>query len=802
MKVQGVTNYSISSNAILQNKNNFANIPNYKQTNKISNIYYTPLNFTRRWAEHKSWGGIINPKTKDVTFKLFSFPDNKSVHVEITNSKNGKTYLFPMHKINKKGIYESDIISKKYARHNDTYRFVITKKDGSVDVVKDPYSFHQQVLLGESTLYDNSLFNWSDEDWYQKNPARVSRLANKNKNLTPVSNLRIYELNTKTLTKKGNFEGVKNDLKRIKSLGFNAIEIMPVENTYSFNWGYDGVDKFAPSEHLGGPDGLKNLINEAHLLGLNVIMDMVPNHVGPDGNSLYKTGPYIKGPNAFGDAINFEGENSEYVRDFIVNSAMNWIDNYHCDGLRLDMTKFMESDYTMKLISAEINYHFPEAFIIAEDGRSNIKVDENGNSYSSQEALHDERVISPLQPFEYGGNSKSELSHLSSVDKISNGNSDVSLSNLGYDSEWDFVFFHQLKETLYNNVDLDKLFETMNQSQSRVKYVMSHDEIGNYDGTRLVAKLMVPMLSLNDNIILNDEDKKRASDMAQIKQKSFEDCLYIVKNQKVQLASEKLLKMFLEGKLDKYQRSDNNYYWLEPIQPEFIKEVLEPLGINPASGTCPEKIKEMYLKSFSLCKTALATTYSIPGPKMVFQGDESLDITPFRFFREFQSIKNDAKNLEIEKGYDAGKSGLMESTLGSFRYSKYAGEKLKQYSTLTSDLNKLMAENSALSNGHYIECDTIKHHQSKVLATHIASDDNENELYTISNFENSAYPRQDADKYYITFPKGAWVEVLNTDDKKYGGVGYVNRSVIISDGQDHQPINLGKYSTLIFKKIG
>ncbi len=802
LKVQGVNSYPISvrfnSPKAVKNVKSGGNF----QKNEISNVYYQPLNFTRRWSEHKSWGGVVNPKTKDVTFKLFSFPDNKAVHVEITNSKNGKTHTFEMKQgMKKNGIYESDVISKKIAHHGDSYRFVITKANGEIEVVKDPYSQRQQTLLGESALYDHSLYKWNDKNWYQTNPLRVSRLASKNNGLTPVSSLRIYELNTKTLTKKGTFDGVKDELERIKKLGFNAIEIMPVENTYSFNWGYDGVDKFAPAQHLGGPDGLKSLVNYAHSIGMNVIMDMVPNHIGPDGNALYRTGPYIKGPNAFGDAINFEGENSEYVRDFIVNSAINWIDNYHCDGLRLDMTKFMESDFTMKQIAAEVNYHFPDTFLIAEDGRANIKVDESGNSSDSYTTLHDERVARPLKPWEYGGNSLNAQMHEVSIDRISNRDSSVSLSNLGYDSEWDFAYFHQLKETLYNNVDLDKLFDAMNQSQNRVKYVMSHDEIGNYDGTRLVAKLMVPMLSLNDNIILNDTDRQRASDMSRMKNRSYDDCLYTVKSQKTQLASEKLVRMFLEGKLDKYETSNNGYYWLEPINPQFIKEVLEPIGIDPASGTCPEKIKEMYMKSFSLCKTALASTYSTPGPKMVFQGDESLDITPFRFFREFQSIKDDAKNLQIEKGYNAGISAMKESTLGNINYSSFANEKLNQYSKLCQDLNVLASENPAMTDGHYVQENIVKHHQSKVLATHSISNDGKNEIYTITNFENAAYPRQDADKYYITFPEGAWVEVLNTDDKKYGGVGYVNRTCIISDGKSNKPVNLGKYSTMIFKKI-
>ncbi|MBR2069736.1 MAG: alpha amylase C-terminal domain-containing protein [Candidatus Gastranaerophilales bacterium] len=800
MKVSNVANAKSVNYNTPKLKKEAKNSTNYTNSTQLSNIYYTPLNFTRRWSEHKSWGAQIDPGTKDVTFKLFSFPDNKSVSVAVTDQNTGETNTFPMTQKNNDGVFESEIIPSTYAKHGDTYSYIIEKANGDTEKVKDPYSYRQNTLMGESVLYDNSLFKWGDSYWYEINSERVSRVASGNNGLTPVSDLKIYELNTKTFTSKGDFEGVKQQLAKIKALGFNAIELMPVEATYSYNWGYDGVDKFAPSEHLGGPDDLKDLINQAHILGLNVIMDMVPNHIGPDGNSLGKTGPYVKGPNAFGDAFNYEGENSRYVRDFIVNSALNWIENYHCDGLRLDMTKYMESDYTMKQIAAEVNYHKPDAFLIAEDARSNIQVNKEGDFWESR-VLHDRRVINPLEPWEYGGSITNEDAHIGAIEEISDSAPSVKLGRLGFDSEWDFIYFHQLKEALYGNIDMNTLLRAMAESQNRVKYIMSHDEIGNFDGTRLVSKLMVPMLSMNDNIILSEEDYSRASEMSDLKHQSYEDSINTVKNQKSQLVCEKLVKMFLTGQFDKYKREDSEYYWLEPVQPEFVEEVLKPLGINEDSGICPEKIKEMYLKSFGLCKTALASTYAVPGPKMVFQGDENLDVTPFRFFREFQSLENDQRNLSIEKGYNAGKKGMEESTLGNIQYSPYGKNKLNQYEQLTIDLNKLAMENPAMNSGYYLAGDTIKHTQSKVLATHSVSDKMNNELFTISNFDNSAYPRQDADRYYIKFPKGTWVEVLNTDNKKYGGVGYINKKPIVADGENNTPINLGRYSTAIFKKI-
>jgi 1,4-alpha-glucan branching enzyme len=294
----------------------------------------------------------------------------------------------------------------------------------------------------------------------------------------------------------------------------------------------------------------------------------------------------------------------------------------------------------------------------------------------------------------------------------------------------------------------------------------------------------------------------RASKLAELKNQSFDEALETVKNQKVQLVSEKLLKMLLTGELDKYPRAESSQYWFEPQNPQFVEEVLNPLGIKVESGIRPEKLSEISQNAYSMSKLAMAFTYSIPGPVMVFQGDEKADITPFRFFREFESIKEDKDNLFIEKGYHSGKEGLMESKLGNINYSDYAKNKTQCYQRLISDLNKLASSNPAMTNGYYIQSDTIKHTQSKVIATHIVSDESENELFTISNFENASYPRNDADSYYIKFPKGSWMEVINTDDKKYGGSGYANSNIINSDGENNVPINLAKYSTAIFKKVG
>ena len=745
----------------------------HPQITELSNFSYKPISFGRTWAEHKSWGASVNPKTKSVNFKLLTFPDAKKVTVTVLKKDDEKkSKTFELEK-QEGGIFQTKKpLPSKLVSNGDKYYFTVYKSDGNTEIVKDPYSFKQDTLLGPSTVYDHSLYNWSDGDWYKNNPDRISRLANSKNQLKSLNEAKIYELNTATISKDGTFNGVKDVIDKIKPMGFNSIEIMPVENTYSFNWGYDGVDKVAVAEHLGGPDKLKDLIDYAHNQGINVIMDIVPNHIGPDGAALHRTGPYIKGPNPFGSALNFEGENSQYVRDYIVNAAINWIDNYHCDGLRLDMTKFMESDVTMKQIAKELNYHCPDAFLIAEDGRN------------------DERVTRPLTDVDSDLNS-----HINSINNIT----DTNLDNLGFNSEWAFPYYHALKDAVYGSSDIEALNEACNNSQHNVKYVMSHDEIGNFEGSRLIPKLMVPMLNLNNNVVLNDKDFERAEKLSIKNGTDFDSAKQTVIFQKAQLTSEKLAIMLQTGQLDKYDTSALDEDEADEINEKFDDEVLQKLGIRENSGITFNMLKVIYDECFSKNKMALVRTYSVPGPKMIFQGDESSDLTPFRFFRQFESIP-DEDYLYVEKGYQYGLPALNESKFGNIDYSLTARQKMGKYQTLVSDLNKISDENPALTIGHLENDNAVLHPISQVLGTHSVYKDNE--IFSVTNFKDASYPRIDATSYYIKFPKGKWVQLLNSDDKKYGGTGrYNNKKVINSDGMNNSPIKLGACSTVLFKKI-
>ena len=150
----------------------------------------------------------------------------------------------------------------------------------------------------------------------------------------------IYEIHTGTFTHEGTFEAIIPFLDYLKNeLGVTAIELMPVAQfPGERNWGYDGTYLYAPQNSYGGPDGLKTLINACHQKGLAVILDVVYNHLGPEGNYLDDYGPYFtdRYKTPWGPAINFDGPESDEVRRFIIDNALYWVTEYHVDGLRID----------------------------------------------------------------------------------------------------------------------------------------------------------------------------------------------------------------------------------------------------------------------------------------------------------------------------------------------------------------------------------------------------------------------------------------------------------------------------------
>ena len=240
------------------------------------------------------------------------------------------------------------------------------------------------------------------------------------------------------------------------------------------------------------------------------------------------------------------------------------------------------------------------------------------------------------------------------------------------------------------------------------------------------------------------------------------------------------------------------------LKNKFYAEVLSPIGISSSSKIDYMRIKLAFDDSYAQNKMALALTYGIPGAKMVFQGDENVDLTPFRFFRRFQSVPHE-DYLYVEKGYRPAEEALDASTFGKTEYSKDGMQRMEQYRALTKDLNTLNEENPALTRGFINNSNnSLVDHKNGVIAFHTKDDADDNEIFVITNFGDKEYSESGYNEYYIPFPQGRWVEVLNTDNEKYGGSSnFLNEDddPFYSEGQTKHPINLGKYSTLYFKRI-
>lgn len=234
----------------------------------------------------------------------------------------------------------------------------------------DPRSPRQpEGVHGRSRTVDHGRFMWNDVDW--RAPSLSSAL--------------VYELHVGTFTREGTFAAVVERLPHLKDLGVTHVELMPVAAfPGTRSWGYDGATLFAPYEGYGGPEGLKHLVDACHVRGLAVILDVVYNHLGPEGNYLDRFGPYFtrRYGTPWGPAMNLDGPGSDEVRRFICDNALMWLRDYHLDGLRIDAVHAfhdLSAIHILEQLSMEV-----EA-LSARTGRSCVLVAESD--------LNDPRVV-------------------------------------------------------------------------------------------------------------------------------------------------------------------------------------------------------------------------------------------------------------------------------------------------------------------------------------------------------------------------------------------------------------------------
>ncbi len=233
----------------------------------------------------------------------------------------------------------------------------------------DPAShFQPEGVHGPSQVIDHGLFAWDDIDWHG----------------IPLAEMILYEIHVGTFTTEGTFDSIIPRVAELSETGFNAIELMPVAQfPGERNWGYDGTYPFAVQKSYGGPEGLKRLVNACHTHGIAVVLDVVYNHLGPEGNYLGEFGPYFtdKYKTPWGDAINFDDAYNDDVRNFFFENAYHWYYYYHIDALRLDaihgITDMSAKPFLQELaekINVVTKHHDRPFYLIAESDLNDVRV--------------------------------------------------------------------------------------------------------------------------------------------------------------------------------------------------------------------------------------------------------------------------------------------------------------------------------------------------------------------------------------------------------------------------------------------
>jgi maltooligosyltrehalose trehalohydrolase len=239
-------------------------------------------------------------------------PHSRSVSLKLV--ENGRT--IPMEAL--QGGYHQAVVGDVSAGT----RYCYCLEDGRE--LPDPVSrFQPEGVHGPSQVVDTGAFRWTDHNWKGRK----------------LQGSVLYEVHIGTYTREGTFDGLIPHLARLVELGVTSIEIMPVAQfPGARNWGYDGVYEYAPQNSYGGPQGLQRLVDAIHGHGLAAILDVVYNHLGPEGNYLSAFAPYFtdRYRTPWGQALNFDGPGSNDVRRFFRENALYWLEEYHFDALRLD----------------------------------------------------------------------------------------------------------------------------------------------------------------------------------------------------------------------------------------------------------------------------------------------------------------------------------------------------------------------------------------------------------------------------------------------------------------------------------
>src|SRR4051812_16862993 len=269
----------------------------------------------------------------ETSFRVW-VPKASKVEVALYSDNSDKSPAFHELEAEEDGYFSGSIEGRVGTR----YRF---RLDGEDTLYPDPASRYQpDGPHGPSVIVDPGSFKWTDRHWRGRD----------------LKGQIIYEFHIGTFTPEGTWRAAAEKLPLLKEVGITLLEMMPIADFPGrFGWGYDGVNQFAPCHLYGSPDDLRFFIDRAHAIGLGVILDVVYNHFGPDGNYLgVFSDDYIncERPNEWGDCINFDGRNSAAVREFFISNGRYWIDEFHFDGFRFDATQSIHDESEEYVVGA------------------------------------------------------------------------------------------------------------------------------------------------------------------------------------------------------------------------------------------------------------------------------------------------------------------------------------------------------------------------------------------------------------------------------------------------------------------
>ncbi|NJK94326.1 MAG: malto-oligosyltrehalose trehalohydrolase [Bacteroidales bacterium] len=411
--------------------------------------------------ESRSIGMVYIPQ-KGAKLRLWA-PSAKSVQVKINNTD--RYDLQPV----AYGFWESEILP---VVPGDKYLIMLNNQS-----FPDPLSLWQpEGVHKASRIFDTGAYTWNDSTW----------------NGISAEELIIYELHTGTFTEAGTFEAIISKLEYLRDLGITAIELMPVNQfPGSRNWGYDGVYPFAVQSSYGGAGGLQYLVDVCHQKGIAVILDVVYNHLGPEGNYLPAFGPVFtdKYKTPWGQAINFDDAWSDGIRELVTENVLMWFRDFHIDGLRLDAVHAIKDFGNMHILQ------YIQDKVQEFNSRLNRK-----HFLIVESDLNDTKFISPVATGGYNMDATwcDEFHH--AIHALSTG------ETKGYYS--DFGSVHLLEKSLNSAFAFDgiwsehrkRFFGTRTEGipgHKFVVFIQNHDQVGNrLKGDRLPTLVSFEMLKV------------------------------------------------------------------------------------------------------------------------------------------------------------------------------------------------------------------------------------------------------------------------------------------------------------------